>query len=235
MTQEKIPTGLVDVASILDDPSEYFAQKYLPKDPKMVIMKKTLGDIQRRVGGARKLLLEWLEAWVTSNRNTVEFLRQRPDVGRILNKYISDRGLTMLWATSGPSKPIIVLPPSDRGKITDLATILFLSVVMHDECNRCCKCDRCKRIYIARTRRTNKRFCSRRCGNAMSRQCPSNQDKEAKLRQKLRDALDRLPASEEREWKRWVSAETGVSLKKITLLSESGQLRKGGLVPTSRL
>jgi hypothetical protein len=226
-TKGKIPAGLVDVASILDDPDGYFSQKYLPKDPKMILMKKTLGEIQRRIFGARKLLVQWLEAWVSSDRNMVEFLRQRPDVGRVLNKYISDRGLTMLWATSGPSKPIIVIPPSDRGKITGLATILFLSVVMHDECNRCCKCDRCKRIYIARSRRANKRFCSRRCGNAMSRQCPANQDREAKVLQKVRDTLKHLPASEKREWKRRVSAETGVSMKKITLLSKSGQLVKG--------
>ena len=61
----------------------------------------------------------------------------------------------------------------------------------------------------------------------MSRQCPANQDREAKVLQKVKDTLKHLPASEKREWKRWVSAETGVSMKKITLLSKSGQLVKG--------
>jgi hypothetical protein len=220
----KIPKGLLEVATILDDPEAYFLQKHVPSDPGTILVRKTLDEVRERVDDARKRLVRWLEAWISSERNTVEFLRRQSDVARILNKYISDGGFVMLWAANGPSKPVFVLPPGAEVTVSGLAVRLFLAVVMHDECHRCSRCDRCKRIYIALTKRGNKRFCTRICGNNMPRRRPAKEAKEAMRLKKVARALERLPPRERPDWKRWASAQTGVSLNQITRWFKTGEL-----------
>jgi hypothetical protein len=174
----------------------------------------------------RSFLLLWAEEWVAVSQNTRELREKRPEIKRSLDSFLREHTLMPLWSSSGPSLP--VFPTKINISPQEEAARLFFKLLTHPECGRLAKCDRCGRLYLKPTRRVNKRFCSRQCGNAATSQRPSRIAEENDRLDKVEEALRRFPRStlgRSGDWKRRLQRETGFTLHWITRREREGVIK----------
>jgi hypothetical protein len=174
----------------------------------------------------RSFLLVWAEEWVAVGQNTRELFEKRPEIKEKLDSFLSEHTLAPLWSSSGPSLP--VFPRKIKISPQEEAARLFFKLLTHPECGRLAKCDRCGRLYLKPTRRANKRFCSRQCGNAATSQRPSRIAEENDRLNKVEEALRRFPRStlgRSDDWKGRLQRETGFTLHWITRREREGVIK----------
>ncbi len=135
----------------------------------------------------RRVLLDWLDLWLTAGKNTEAMMHGHPEIDSILRDYINRQKPFILWAISGASNTAYAA--DFKASALDESARLFLVVMLHPLCARLNKCGRCKRFFLGRTARAKNIYCARRCGNADRGNRPSVNERERVLAEAAAKAM----------------------------------------------
>jgi hypothetical protein len=174
----------------------------------------------------RALLREYMDAWLDMGKRTTGLMQQRREISKSVERFLRQQRPIFTPSDSGAS--LIQYARKLRYSPGTEAARLLLMILTSRSCRAVQRCERCNRIYFAKTSRANKRFCSRNCGNAAwnMRPCIASGEK-----QKIENVSRALalwppkPIPRYSNWKRWVHARTGVSINWLTRRAKSGVIR----------
>lgn len=173
----------------------------------------------------RDRLVKWVDQWLALKRNSEQLLNENSQISAAIDDFLKNRRPVFLASTSGQSW--IEYSRELKAPVKGEAARLFLKILTSPRCRWINKCEACGRVYLQKTSRTQKRFCSRGCANAAWRLRPCYQRNKLAKIDKVRFAIEQWPAEPPipQDPQKWLHEKTGLSMSWLTRRLKDGVIR----------